>query len=178
MRRFFVVLSAAALTLTLAGCSAFYPNWGATGLPEEPEVTQTTEPTEEPTATPTETETTQTAEPTEEPTAEVTEEPAAEPIQTQVDIIMAIPEPDFGVLTVVAQVPGIAEAGGKCVMRFIGSDTEATMEVRAEPSSDYTQCFPIEYPLNELPSGNGIVTVSYESPFHFGTSPATSVVIP
>lgn len=178
MRRFFVVLSAAALTLTLAGCSAFYPNWGATGLPEEPEVTQTTEPTEEPTATPTETETTQTAEPTEEPSAEVTEEPAAEPIQTQVDIIMAIPEPDFGVLTVVAQVPGIAEAGGKCVMRFIGSDTEATMEVRAEPSSDYTQCFPIEYPLNELPSGNGIVTVSYESPFHFGTSPATSVVIP
>ena len=177
MRRFFVVLSALALSLTLAGCSAFYPNWGATGLPEEPEVTQTAEQTEGPTSTPTEAETTE-PEPTEEPTAEVSEEPAVEPIQTQVDIIMAIPEPDFGVLTVVAQVPGIAEAGGKCIMRFLGSDTEATMEVRAEPSSDYTQCFPIEYPLAELPSGNAIVTVSYESSLHFGTSPATSVVIP
>jgi hypothetical protein len=52
------------------------------------------------------------------------------------------------------------------------------MEVRAEPSSDYTQCFPIEFPLADLPSGNGIVTVSYESASHFGLSPASSVVVP
>jgi hypothetical protein len=177
MRRFLVAGSALALALTLSGCSAFYPNWGATGLPEEPEITQSAEPTEDPSPTETESsepEPTESAEPTEDPT----EEPAVERIQAQVEIIMAVAEPDFGVLTVVAQVPGIAEAGGKCIMRFIGSDKEATMEVRAEPSSDYTQCFPIEFPLNELPSGNGIVTVSYESEFHFGTSPASSVVIP
>ena len=98
--------------------------------------------------------------------------------QVQVEIIMAVAEPDFGVLTVVAQIPGMAEAGGNCTMRFIGSDKEFLMEVRAEPSSDYTQCFPIEFPLADLPSGNGIVTVSYESASHFGLSPASSVVIP
>lgn len=177
MRRFFVALSALALSVALAGCSAFYPNWGATGLPEEPEVTQSVEPSEEPSAAPEETESSE-PEVTEEPTAEPSEDPAVERVQTQVEIIMAIAEPDFGVLTVVAQVPGIAEAGGKCVMRFIGADTEARMEVRAEPSSDYTQCFPIEFPLSELPAGDGIVIVTYESEFHFGTSPASSVVIP
>ena len=177
MRRILLASSAVLLSLTLVGCSAFYPNWGATGLPEEPEIVETIDPTEEPTVEPTESES---AEPevSAEPTTEATEEPNIQAVQTQVDIIMAVAEPDYGVLTVVAQIPGISEAGGKCIMRFIGSDKEATMEVRAEPSSDYTQCFPIEFPLEDLPSGNGIVTVSYESDFHFGTSPASSVVIP
>ena len=177
MRRILLASSAVLLSLTLVGCSAFYPNWGATGLPEEPEIVETMDPTEEPTVEPTESES---AEPevSAEPTTEATEEPNIQAVQTQVDIIMAVAEPDYGVLTVVAQIPGISEAGGKCIMRFIGSDKEATMEVRAEPSSDYTQCFPIEFPLEDLPSGNGIVTVSYESDFHFGTSPASSVVIP
>ena len=177
MRRFLLASSAVLLSLTLVGCSAFYPNWGATGLPEEPEVTETSSPTEEPSQEPIESETAE-PEPSEEPSPEPSEEPSVAEIQTQVDIIMAIAEPDYGVLTVVAQIPGISEAGGKCIMRFIGSDKEATMEVRAEPSSDYTQCFPIEFALADLPSGNGIVTVSYESDFHFGTSHASSVVIP
>lgn len=177
MRRFLLASSAILLSLTLVGCSAFYPNWGATGLPEEPELIETSTPTEEPATEPAETESPE-PEATEEPTAESTEQATVERVQTQVDIIMAIAEPDYGVLTVVAQIPGISEAGGKCIMRFIGSEKEATMEVRAEPSSDYTQCFPIEFPLDDLPSGNGIVTVSYESEFHFGTSPASSVVIP
>ena len=177
MRRFLLASSAVLLSRTLVGCSAFYPNWGATGLPEEPEVTETSSPTEEPSQEPIESETAE-PEPSEEPSAEPSEEPSVAAVQTQVDIIMAIAEPDYGVLTVVAQIPGISEAGGKCIMRFIGSDKEATMEVRAEPSSDYTQCFPIEFPLADLPSGNGIVTVSYQSDFHFGTSPASSVVIP
>jgi hypothetical protein len=181
MRRFLLASSAVLLSLTLVGCSAFYPNWGATGLPEEPEVTETSSPTEEPSQEPMESESTEPEPnegPGEEPTQEPTEEPSVAAVQTQVDIIMAIAEPDYGVLTVVAQIPGISEAGGKCTLRFIGSDKEATMEVRAEPSSDYTQCFPIEFPLADLPSGNGIVTVSYQSDFHFGTSPASSVVIP
>jgi hypothetical protein len=177
MRRFLLASSAILLSLTLVGCSAFYPNWGATGLPEEPELIETSTPTEEPATEPAETESPE-PEATEEPTVESTEQATVERVQTQVDIIMAIAEPDYGVLTVVAQIPGISEAGGKCIMRFIGSDKEATMEVRAEPSSDYTQCFPIEFPLDDLPSGNGIVTVSYESEFRFGTSPASSVVIP
>ncbi len=177
MRRFLLASSAILLSLTLVGCSAFYPNWGATGLPEEPELAETTETSEAPTAEPTESEASE-PEVTAEPTVEPTEQATVERVQTQVDLIMAIAEPDYGVLTVVAQIPGVAESGGKCIMKFIGSNKEVSYEVRAEPSSDYTQCFPIEFPLSDLPSGNGIVTVTYESEFHFGTSPASSVVIP
>lgn len=176
MRRVLLALGALGLSATLVGCSAFYPNWGATGLPEEPELSIT----EQATATPEQSETSQSEEPepAQSEAAEETTEPEVARKQVQVEIIMAVAEPDFGVLTVVAQIPGMAEANGKCVMRFIGSNREVSMEVRAEPSSDYTQCFPIEFPLADLPKGNGIVTVSYESAGHFGLSPAASVVIP
>jgi len=176
MPKFRALALASATLLLLTGCSVFYPNWGATELPEEPTLSATPTETETVTAEPepTVSEEKQSAEP--EPTE--TEEPLVERVQTEVTIIMAVAEPDFGVLTVVAQVPGLSEAGGLCKMRFIGSDVERELEVRAEPSSDYTQCFPIEFPLSDLPSGNGVVTVSYESELHFGTSPATSVVIP
>jgi hypothetical protein len=90
---------------------------------------------------------------------------------------MAVPEPDYGVLTVIAQLPKLSESGGKCIFKFIGGDVEKSLEVKAEPSSDYTQCFPIEFPLSDLPKGNGVVTVSYESEGHFGTSAPVSVVI-
>lgn len=178
MRKSFIGVAAVVATLTLTGCSVFYPNWGATGLPEEPMITaesatQTPEATAEPTQ-----EETASAEPEVTETPTETESPEIKRKQVQVDVIMAIAEPDFGVLTVVAQIPGVSESGGKCVMRFIGSDKEAVMEVKAEPSSDYTQCFPIEYPLSDLPTGNGIVTIAYESDYHFGLSPASSVVIP
>lgn len=177
MPNFRALALAGATLLTLTGCSVFYPNWGATGLPEEPSLdpspTETVTVTAEPEATESPSE-----EPSSEPTEEPSEEPTVEAVQTEVTIIMAVVEEDFGVLTVVAQVPGISEAGGSCRLRFVGGDTEAELEVRAEPSSDYTQCFPIEYPLSDLPSGNGVVTVSYQSDRHFGTSPASSVVIP
>jgi hypothetical protein len=89
-----------------------------------------------------------------------------------------VAEPDFAVLTVVAQVPNLSESDGKCTMRFLGNNIEKVLEVKAEPSSDYTQCFPIEFPLSDLPRGNGVVTVTYDSERHTGVSAATSVVIP
>ena len=176
MPKFRALVLASATLLLLSGCSVFYPNWGATELPEEPTLSTTPAETETVTAEPEPTVTEE--EPSAEPEPTETEEPEIERVQTEVTIIMAVAEPDFGVLTVVAQIPGLSEAGGFCTMRFIGSDVERELEVRAEPSSDYTQCFPIEFPLSELPSGNGVVTVSYDSELHFGTSPATSVVIP
>ena len=172
MRNFVKTLMVVAISLTLTGCSVFYPNWGATSLPEPATESQTiTE--EEPTAT----EETQT-EPTPEETAatEETQEPIVRK-EVSVEIIMAVPEPSVGVLTVVAQIPSMSETGGRCIFKYLGNGVSKTMEVKAEPSSDYTQCFPIEFPLKDLPSGNGVVTVSYESEGHFGTSAPTSVVI-
>lgn len=157
----------AALTLTLlTGCSVFYPNWGAEGLPEEVPVTESASPEETPTES-------QSAEPTETPT-----ETAKPKIKTTVEILMAVVDEELGVLTVVAQIPRINESDGTCTVRFLGGSVEKTLEVAAEPSSGYTQCFPIELPLSDLPSGNGVVTVTYESERHIGESAATSVVIP
>lgn len=175
MRRILKVSSLAAVTLLMAGCSAFYPNWGATSLPEEP--TAIVETTEEPTASEGE-------EATAEPAATATEEPTetAEPEiirqDAEVTILIADAFLDTGMLEVVAQVPGLTESDGTCLMRFIGGDTEKSVSVAAQPSSDYTQCFPIEFPLSDLPSGSGVVTVQYESSHHFGVSKPSSVVIP
>ncbi len=157
----------AAFTLTLlTGCSVFYPNWGAEGLPEEELVTESASPEETPTES-------QSAEATETPT-----ETAKPKLKTSVDILMAVVEEELGVLTVVAQIPSINESDGTCTVRFLGGSVEKTLKVAAEPSSGYTQCFPIELPLSDLPSGNGVVTVTYESERHIGESAVTSVVIP
>jgi len=173
LTKFFAFLTLSASTVLLTGCSVFYPNWGATSLPEEPTTevseTQTTEaeptPTEEPT---------QTAEP--EPTETETQKP--EPKKTSVEIIMAIAEPEVGVLTVVARAPEVIDEGGKCTVRFQSGDFDKKFSVKAEPSADYTQCHPIEIPLKDLVAGEGIVTVSYSSDNYVGTSAASSVVIP
>ena len=170
MRNFARTLAVAAVLLTLTGCSIFYPNWGATSLPEPDTESQTVSPEE----TPTPEQTDAAPEPT--ATAEETKEPIVRK-EVTVEIIMAVPEPSIGVFTVVAQIPSLSETGGKCIFKYLGNGVTKTMEVKAEPSSDYTQCFPIEFPLKDLPSGNGVVTVSYESEGHFGISAPTSVVI-
>ncbi len=175
MPRFVLVALLALGSLALSSCSIFYPNAGATSLPEDvdniqmqsAEPTDTSEPLEE---------SDQNA--SAEPSASATESPAIILRETSVEIIMAVPEPDFGVLTVVAQLPGLSESGGTCTLRLISGSVEKTMEVKAEPSSDYTQCFPIELPLDGLPNGTAVVTVSYSSDYHFGTSKNQSVVIP
>ncbi|SCX07790.1 hypothetical protein [Candidatus Aquiluna sp. UB-MaderosW2red] len=175
MPRFVLIALLAVGTLALSSCSIFYPNAGATSLPQDDETTQTqsAEPTESP-APNQEPEQSASA----EPSASAAESPAIIRKETSVEIIMAVPEPDLGVLTVVAQLPSLSESGGTCTLRLISGSVEKTMEVKAEPSSDYTQCFPIELPLTGLPKGTAVVSVSYSSDFHFGTSKNQSVVIP
>jgi hypothetical protein len=166
MPRFRTFLTTAATLTLLTGCSVFYPNWGAEGLPEEEITSETPTPEQTPTET-------QSAEPSETPT-----ETAKPKIKVGVEILMAVVESEVGVLTVVAQIPRVSESDGQCTVRFLGGSVEKKVQVAAEPSSDYTQCFPIEIPLADLPSGNGVVTVSYESELHIGEFAATSVVIP
>lgn len=175
MARALRVLALASGIALLSGCSVFYPNWGATSLPEESPITNSeTSPTDaESTAEP---ETTETAVETLEP--EPTETAKPEPKTTTVDLIMAVVEPELKILTVVAQLPGVSDEGGSCTFRFQAGDFEKKLTVKAEPSASYTQCYPIEVPLSQLKSGTGLVTVSYKSDLFVGTSPASSVVIP
>jgi hypothetical protein len=177
MPRFLLAAAAVSAALALSGCSVFYPNWGATGLPEEPFDNAEVAPSviEEETPEP------EVGEPdvaTSEPAPTGTAEPEIVQAQVGVDIVMAVVEQEFGVLTVIAQVPGISENGGSCELKFIGGNTERVLTVSAEQSSSYTQCFPIELPLEGLPQGSALVTVSYESERYIGRSAASSVVIP
>jgi hypothetical protein len=41
-----------------------------------------------------------------------------------------------------------------------------------------TQCHPLELSMAGLPKGAGLITVTYDSPTHSGTSTAVGVVIP
>ena len=109
MRTFVKTLAVSTLLLTLSGCSVFYPNWGATSLPEPVTESETVAP-EETTAQETPTET---ATPEETTTAEATKEPVVRK-EVTVEIIMAVADPAAGVFTVVAQIPNLTETGGKC----------------------------------------------------------------
>jgi len=175
MARSIKLVALASSVALLTGCSVFYPNWGATSLPEEPAIVSTE-------TAPAESETTVEPEPTESatetPVAEETEAPKPEPKKTSVEVIMAVVEPELKILTVVAQLPNVSDEGGKCTFRFQAGDFEKKLTVKAEPSATYTQCYPIEIPLSQLRSGAGLVTVSYKSDLYVGTSAATSVDIP
>jgi hypothetical protein len=170
--KIFALASSIAL---LSGCSIFYPNWGATSLPEEPAIVSTeTAPAESESAA--EAEPTESAIETAQPEETETQKP--EPKKTAVELIMAVVEPELKILTVVAQLPNVSDEGGSCTFRFQAGDFEKKLTVKAEPSATYTQCYPIEVPLSQLKSGAGLVTVSYKSDLYVGTSAATSVDIP
>jgi hypothetical protein len=175
MARSFKVIALVSSVALLSGCSVFYPNWGATSLPEEPEIVSTE-------TAPAETDSAAEPEPTESasqtPAPEESETQKPEPKKTTVEVIMAVVEPELKILTVVAQLPSVSDEGGSCTFRFQAGDFEKKLTVKAEPSATYTQCYPIEVPLSQLRSGAGLVTVSYKSDLYVGTSAATSVDIP
>ncbi len=163
--------------LLLSGCSLFYPNWGATSLPEDDLIPSSDSPAS-----------TDSAQPTESPSASSTATSTASPspstsesvmrTEVGVEIVMAVVEADLGLLTVIAQVPGVTDATGICSLTFLADSFEKTYSVSAEQSSDFMQCAPFEVSLDDLPSGSGLVTVNFESTRFFGKSGASSAVIP
>lgn len=154
------------LTLALGGCSIFYPNWGATSLPEEHSISETVTTSDTPTET-------ASPSPTETETAT-----AAPKREAKVEVMFFEVLPDEGILSVVAEMSSAAESGGSCTLKFVSGSKEKSYKVKAEPSSTYTQCAPFEIELADLASGNGVFTVSYESDHYAGQSVASSVVIP
>lgn len=168
------------MAVSLSACSAFYPNWGA----EAPQdaFSNDAAPIDDKDsssidqATASETSNQESVVP-EEIDAEAGPEQA---VLTKVDveIYSAMVYEEEGILEVIAQGIGFVEDGGSCTLRFLSGETEKTMTVDAVSSSDYTQCSPIDLSLSDLPSGSGVVSVSYESTLHAGTSSPFSVVIP
>lgn len=171
------VLALVLPALLLSGCTLFYPNWGATSLPEDDLIPSTespgASPSQEPSASPSE---------SSSPSQSASPSPSVSEsiVRTQVgvEIVMAVVEADLGLLTVIAQVPGVTDASGKCALTFLADSFEKSYSVAAEQSSDFMQCAPFEISLRDLPSGSGLVTVSFDSTRFFGRSGASSVVIP
>ncbi len=154
--------------LALAGCSMFYPNWGATGLPTATETASAS-------GSPTETQT---------PTATATPTDSASPtptnlIDADVQVLDASVDPSAGTITVIAQVNNVTESGGYCtaIVKDAGVTTSYPA-VAAEANAASTQCFPITIALNGLASGTAAVQVSYSSTTASGKSNFFAVNIP
>lgn len=175
MSRFLKPLIILGVALPLSSCSVFYPNWGATGLPES-EIsvtpTQSSPPTESesPTVEPTDTATappTQSATPTPTPTLK----------KATVEILFAMVYPEDGMVEVVAQVPNLSENKGECVLTLAGP-VDLSFTASAEPSSDFMQCQPFDIELTKLTAGSYEAVVEYHSETHSGKSAPYPIEVP
>ena len=173
MSRFLKSLFLFCVVAPLAGCTLFYPNWGATGLPEDQiTLTPTITETGSESASPTESASESTS-----PTA--TESQSAAPTQkkVEVEIVFAMAYPEDGIVEVVAQVPNLAETSGVCTLELSGP-SDLTVKVKAEPSSDFMQCAPFDVQISDLAAGSYQAVVTYESTGHIGKSAAYPVEVP
>jgi hypothetical protein len=157
MKKIASIAVAAALALTLSGCSLLYPNWGTT---QNPSTSQSVEPSQSASAS---------VEPS--PTTSTKGE-------AKVEIDMANVDATAGVVSVVAEVTNFNEDGGLCTLTLQAGNQTKKVSVKAESNVTTTQCFPMELSLSGLPKGTGLITVTYESADHFGVSAAQSVLIP
>jgi hypothetical protein len=82
------------------------------------------------------------------------------------------------VIFAVAEVTNVVEDGGLCTLTFIGAGKTKTITGKAESNATDTQCHPLELPLAGLPKGAGLITITYDSATHSGTSSAIAVNIP
>ena len=157
MKKIASIAVAAALALTLSGCSLLYPNWGTT---QNPSTSQSAEPSQS---------ASETAEPT--PTSSTKGE-------AKVEIDMASVDATAGVVSVVAEVTNFNEDGGTCTLTLQAGNQTKKVSVKAEANVTTTQCFPMELSLSGLPKGTALVSVTYESAEHYGVSAAQSVLVP
>ena len=154
----------AALTLTagLTGCSVLYPNWNTTANPGD-------------SATPS---ASASVAPTESTSASATPTPTAAKAKAQITFVDSGVDTAGGVIFAVAEVTNVVEDGGLCTLTFIGAGKTKTITGKAEANATDTQCHPLELSLSGLPKGAGLITITYNSATHVGTSAAVAVTIP
>jgi hypothetical protein len=157
MKKIAAILAFSALTLSLSGCALLYPNWGTT---QSPGTSESANPSSSASAS-------------ESPTATA---PAKGKASVQID--QANVDATAGVIDVVAQVTNFNEDGGQCTLIIQAGTQTKKISVKAESNVTSTQCYPMELSLSGLPKGTALVTVSYDSAAHAGTSAGQSVVIP
>jgi len=166
MKKILISVAITASVLSLAGCSLFYPNWGATEMPTTtPSSSTTSSESPSPSESPSE-------------TASASASPTAK-IDADVQILDASADATAGTITVIAQVNNVTESGGSCVALVKDAGVTKTYPaVSAESNAASTQCFPITIPLDGLASGTAAVQVSYSSDSAVGKSNFFAVTIP
>ncbi len=148
------------LTASLAGCSILYPNWGTTAKPADsasPSASTSVAPSVTPTASPS---------------------PTLAQAKAQISLLDSGVDVAGGNVYAVGEVTNVVEDGGVCTLTFIGAGKTKTVSGTAEANATDTQCHPLQIALAGLPKGAGLITISYESPTHKGTSAAVAVTIP
>jgi hypothetical protein len=159
---FTAVIAAVTLAASLTGCSVLYPNWNTTANPNDsstPSTSGSVAPSESASATPTPTPTTAKA-------------------KAQISFVDSGVDTAGGVIFAVAEITNVVEDGGLCTLTFIGAGKTKTITGKAESNATDTQCHPLELPLAGLPKGAGLITITYSSATHSGTSSAVAVNIP
>jgi hypothetical protein len=156
------VLAASLAATSLAGCALLYPNWETTANPSDPATSSSS-------SSPAPVETSS-------PTPSTS--PSAAKAKAQVTFVDSGVDAAAGVIYAVASVASVVQDGGLCTLTFIGAGKTKTVTGKAEANVTTTQCHPLELSLAGLPKGAGLITVTYDSPTHTGTSTAVGVVIP
>jgi hypothetical protein len=156
------ILAASIMATSLAGCALLYPNWETTANPSDPAMAPTSSspaPVDTTSATP-------------------STSPTAAKAKAQVNFVDSGVDAAAGVIYAVASVSSVVQDGGLCTLTFIGAGKTKTVTGKAEANVTSTQCHPLELSMAGLPKGAGLITVTYDSPTHSGTSTAVGVVIP
>ena len=157
------LLAGSALAVSLSGCAALYPNWGATALPSDsasPSASQT-----------------QSSEPSSEPAPTASESTPAHR-EAHIEILQADADQVGGTLTVVAQMTTAAEDGGVCKLYVMTDKGMKDVTGRAESNVNTTQCYPLTLPLSVLGKGKVTFTVIYLSATFQGASEPQAITLP
>ena len=156
------VLATSLVAVSLTGCALLYPNWETTANPADP-----ASPSSSSAPIPGETE-----------SATPSTSPSTAKAKAQISFLDSGVDASAGVIYAVASVSNVVQDGGLCTLTFIGAGKTKTVTGKAEANVTSTQCHPLELSLAGLPKGAGLVTMTYDSPTHTGTSTAVGVVIP
>jgi hypothetical protein len=160
----FGVVAALIVATSLSGCSVLYPNWNTTSGPGDSSTPSSSS------SASASSNATESATPTPTPTVAVK--------KAQIAWVDSGVDTAAGVIYGVAEITNVVEDGGSCTLTFIGAGKTKTVTGKAESNATDTQCHPLELPIAGLPKGAALITMSYTSPTHAGTSAAVAVNIP
>ena len=156
------VLATSLVAVSLTGCALLYPNWETTANPADP-----ASPSSSSSPLPTDTE-----------SAAPSTSPSAAKAKAQIAFLDSGVDASAGLIYAIATVSNVVQDGGLCTLTFIGAGKTKTVTGKAEANVTTTQCHPLEMAIAGLPKGAGLITMTYDSPTHTGTSTAVGVVIP